>query len=377
MKIGIDARALSYNKAGVRTYLEEVLEYIGSSDCINDEFYLYTNKELKFPLSNKKCIIRKYNAKIGTIGLRYIVPRMLVEDGIDVFWGPAHVLPKKVKSVRYVLTIHDLVAFKIHGALSFYNEFINRAFCKKSVMEADKIIAISISTKNDLIHFFGISDNKIAVIYNGVSLYPYSYIQNRVNNSDFKATSAKFGIDNPYFFFVGTVEPRKNIVNTVKAFNLFKEKTNLPCKYVIAGGKGWRDAKIYDEIEKSAYKKDIVLAGYVSSAEKELLYRNALCLLFPSLYEGFGLPIIESLSVGTPVITSNVSAMPEVGGGVCNYVDPLNVNEIYDAMIGVMNDWQNKRVDEMRLVEQSKKFGRDNFAMLTYQTIINAIDKRV
>ncbi len=370
MNIGIDARALSYSKAGIGTYLSEVLEYIaGNDDC--NRYYLYTNKDIDCEGLDERFVIRKYKSKIGTFGLRYIVPKMIKEDKIDVFWGPEHVLPKKEDDIKYVLTIHDLALFRLKKTAALYNEIINKIYCKKSAEQADSIIAISNSTKNDLVHLFGINPNKIPVIYNGVSLYPYSYVATRVSNSEFEPLSDKFGINQQYFLFVGTIEPRKNLVNAVKAFNLFKSKTGSPYKYVIAGGKGWRDKKIHQEIENSPYKNDIILTGYVSSKEKELLYRNALCLLFPSLYEGFGLPIIESLSVGTPVITSNVSAMPEVGGDVCEYVDPLNVANISDAMVSMVNDWKNGKVDESKLVNQSKKFNKNDFARLTYEAIVN------
>ncbi len=258
MNIGIDARALSHTKAGIGTYLEEALKYIASCDTDNT-FYLYTNKDVDCSWLNDKFVIRKYKSKIGTIGLRYIVPKMIAQDKIDVFWGPEHVLPKKIKGVKYVLTIHDLAAFKLKRTAALYNEIIQRIYCRKSSKQADKIIAISNSTKNDLVDLFKIDPSKITVIYNGVSLYSYSHVSARVDNAEFKETADKFGINSQYFLFVGTIEPRKNIINAVKAFNLFKSKTNLPYKYVIAGGKGWRDAKIREEIEKSPYRKDIVL----------------------------------------------------------------------------------------------------------------------
>lgn len=375
MNIGIDARALSHSKAGIGTYLSEVLEYIaGNDDC--NRYYLYTNKDIDCEGLDERFVIRKYKSKIGTFGLRYIVPKMIKQDKIDVFWGPEHVLPKKVDDIKYVLTIHDLALFRLKKTAALYNEIINKIYCKKSAEQADSIIAISNSTKSDLVNLFKINPDKIPVIYNGVSLYPYSYVATRVSNSEFKPLSDKFGINQQYFLFVGTIEPRKNLVNAVKAFNLFKSTTGFPHKYVIAGGKGWRDKKIHQEIENSPYKNDIILTGYVSSKEKELLYRNALCLLFPSLYEGFGLPIIESLSVGTPVITSNVSAMPEVGGDVCEYVDPLNVNEICNAMSNIKHKWDEKGISEIALVRQSKKFDSNDFGHATYDAILKTAHQK-
>ena len=366
-KIGIDAKVLCKKNAGIKTYLVNIIKYINSIDDGN-EYYLYVNKDLQidFKLGNK-FHIRKYKAKVGTLGLITKVHKMVKEDGIDIFWGPEHVLPKKVKGVTYYLTIHDLTIFKIRGIGSFYNTLINKLFTKKSVKKADKVIAISKATKQDIIDLFHISESKINVIYNTKKLYDYHFISNRLINADFQAVKEKYSIDKKYFLFVGTIEPRKNIKNIIKAFNCFKEKKN-DCKLVIAGGNGWKTKKIYKEYNKSPYKDDIIFTGYVSSQEKELLYRNSLSLVFPSLYEGFGYPIIESLSVGTPVITSNISSMPEVGGSVCNYInDTHNYNEICDNMIKVYDLWEQNKIKELDLVKQANIFNNDNYAQDTIE----------
>ena len=368
-KIGIDAKVLCKKNAGIKTYLVNVIKYINSIDDDN-EYYLYVNRDLDidFPLSNK-FHIRKYKSKVGTLGLITKVHKMIKKDQIDIFWGPEHVLPKKVKNVSYYLTIHDLTIFKIRGIGSLYNTIINKLFTKKSVKKADKVIAISKATKQDIVDLFHVSENKVEVIYNTKKLYAYHYVENRLINDDFKEVKEKFDINKDFFLFVGTIEPRKNIRSIIKAFNSFKEKDN-DCKLIIAGGNGWKTKKIYKEYEKSPFRDDIVFTGYVSSKEKELLYRNSLSLLFPSLYEGFGYPIIESLSVGTPVITSNVSSMPEVGGNVCHYVNnPLDYNEICKQMIAILNSWKNKEVNELDLVKQSNIYNNDDYAQKTIELL--------
>ena len=371
MRIGIDARVLSTRKAGVKTYLEEILRCINNDINNQDTYYLYLNKKIDSSIEfNNNFVIRKYNSLIGTYGMRHKVPKMLKRDKIDVFWGPAHVLPKKVKNVKYVLTVHDLATFRLKRVLSFYNGVINKLFLKKSAKSADAIIAISNATKNDLVQLFNINEKNIQVVYNSVTLFDYIKTPIKVFNDDFRSVSEKYNVNHRYFLYVGTIEPRKNIANIIAAFDIFKSNCSNDYDLIIAGGKGWRTKKIYKRYEQSEYKKNIIFTGYISQKEKEMLYRNATLLLFPSLYEGFGYPIIESLSVGTPVLTSNVSAMPEVGGDVCEYVNnPNDIGEISEKLEYLVREIESNKIDEMKLVDQSHKFQIQEFTLKTLNII--------
>lgn len=355
MIIGIDAKTLGKRKTGIAFYVQNIIKYLNEVDKENN-YILYSNREIDLPFSlNSNFKIKYYKAKIASFAIYYKLPKILKKDKVDLFWGPEHILPKKNKHYKLVVTIHDLAFAKFKGICTYNNIIIQGLFTKKSCRNADKIIAISKTTKQDLIDLYNIKSDKIEVVYNGES--PYVYSKELIGTQNFKAFSEKFGINTDYLLFVGAIEPRKNIVNMVKAFEDYKKKTSSDLKFVIAGGLGWKTEPILEKIETSEFNKDIIMTGYISNDEKENLYRNAKALMFVSLYEGLGLPIIEALSVGVPVITSNVSAMPEVGGNCCYYVqNPQDSSEISEILTEAMQDIDSERIDKNILIDQSEKF---------------------
>lgn len=287
-----------------------------------------------------------------------------------MFWGTQHCLPKRnkySKNIRFVLTIHDLAIKKLKTVGSFKNTIIQMLFLKRSIKNADKIIAISEATKNDIIELFEIKPEKIQTIYNGTNI-----------NSEYKVTEKeeqeikeKFHIQNtPYIFFISTIEPRKNIPTLIKAYNYVREK-GIDLKLIIAGGLGWKYENILKEIEESKYKEDINLPGYISKEEKQYLLKNTKALVYPSLYEGFGLPILEAMANGALVITSNVSSLPEVGGDIAYYYNNvLNHEELGEKIIQVLNISEEEKQEKLEQgLEQVKKFTWEKCAKETLDII--------
>lgn len=240
-------------------------------------------------------------------------------------------------------------------------------FLKRSIKNADKIIAISEATKNDIIELFEIKPEKIQTIYNGTNI-----------NSEYKVTEKeeqeikeKFDIQStPYIFFISTIEPRKNIPTLIKAYNYVREK-GIDLKLIIAGGLGWKYENILKEIEESKYKEDINLPGYVSKEEKQYLLKNTKALVYPSLYEGFGLPILEAMANGALVITSNVSSLPEVGGDIAYYYNNvLNHEELGEKIIQVLNISEEAKQEKLEQgLEQVKRFTWEKCAKETLEVI--------
>lgn len=319
MKIGIDARPLiSCQPSGIGTYLVHILRCISLMDSEN-EYYLYSNKELEYPIelgaNFRKRIIP---GKVGTLWLRYSLPGHIAKDGIDVFWGTQHFIPCPVKGVRMCLTVHDTALIINPKWGSRVNALMQNAFLKASARQADDILAVSHSTKQDVIRLCGVDEKKVTVVYAGC---PENLQQ--PSEEDAIAIREKFGIRWPYYLYVGTIEPRKNIETMVAAFNILA-KTDPHARLVIAGGLGWRYEGILQSVENSLYKDRIIMPGYLSAQEKYLLYRDARAFLFPSHYEGFGLPILEAYRIGTQVITANNSSLPEIGGDAAWFVDDEN-----------------------------------------------------
>ncbi len=360
MNIGIDAKCLARNYTGISVYCADIIRNLSLIDSKNN-YILYSNKPIKIDFelpSNFK--IKIIASKKGTIFVRYKLKKILIKDKIDIFWGPDHCIPRKSKHYQTFLTVHDLAILQFKKISTVRNTFWIKFFLKKMCKEATKILAVSNTTKEDIKKFYHI-DNKVEVVYAGDSPYRNKEITYTKEESD--NILNKFGIDKKYMLFVSTIEPRKNVLNIVKAFNIFKD-TNNDYKLVLAGGIGWRVESILEEIKNSKYKEDIILTGYVDPLEKEVLYRNANFFVFPSLYEGFGIPLLEAMSVGLPVLTSNISGMKEVAYDLGFMVDnPLDYEDIANKMSCIsklsmeqINDIKNKSI------ERANEFTREKSA---------------
>ena len=323
--IGIDARGLGNKKTGIATYIEEVMKEFSKNENKNIKYILYSNREININIeTNENIILKNYNKPAGTLWLYFCLPKILNKDNVDIFWGTQHLLPQRnnyTSDIKYVLTVHDLSNHKFKNIGEWKNTIIQKVFVKKSCEIADKIIADSNATKNDIVEILDIDERKIKVIYLGTNC-SREYILNTEQENEILN---KFNvIDKKYVFFVSTIEPRKNIITLVKAFEeMKKDGIYKDFKLILAGGLGWKYENIITTIENSECKEDINLAGYISKEEKECLMHNAKCFVYPSLYEGFGLPVLEAMQKGAIVVTSNISSIPEIGGDVPFYLDNL------------------------------------------------------
>ncbi len=350
MNIGIDARALTKNKAGIGTYTYKIIEYLNKYDKENN-YILFSNKEVVIDFElNENWNIYKEDSKIGTFWIYFKLPKILKENNIDIFWGTQHCLPKKNKyteSIKYVLTIHDIAIKKFKNVGSFYNTIIQKLILKKSCENANRIIAVSKSTKQDLIDILGIDKNKIQVIYEGIDQKDSESVFNQKSENEI---IEKYGLEkNKYIFFLSTIEPRKNLITVVKAFDLLKEKTK-DLKFVISGGKGWKCKETLDRIQNSKFKEDIILTGYISNEEKEVFFKNTVAFIYPSLYEGFGIPVLEGMKNGAIVITSNNSSLPEVGGKSAFYlnneIDEVELSKLIEQCLNLSDKKREKIIEE-------------------------------
>lgn len=362
MRIGIDVKTLSKRYTGIAVYVYEMIKYFNEF-ATTDEFYLYSHKdfELDFDLnSNFHKVI--YKGITGSIGIMFQLAGLLKKDKIDIFWGTEHCLVWGKHSFKQVVTIHDLSALHNPKVSTRYNAFLQRFMAVPSCRRADRIIAISNSTAKDIIDNSGVKPEKVSVIYNGDS--PYRGISKEYTTLDHSKMYDNFKISpNQYFLFVGSIEPRKNIITIVKGYNEYRDNGGSN-KLVLVGGLGWRYEAILSEIKRSKYVDDIIMTGYVMTEDKEYLYRNATCLVFPSLWEGFGFPVLEAMSVGTPVITSNISSLPEVGGNAALYIDDcFNYRQLSKYMSKISEMSAVDRFDLMqKCIEQANKFSREDCA---------------
>lgn len=342
MKIGFDASRISTPQ---RTGTENYSFYLAQALAAVDRENLYTLyfREVPGQEEFEKIIRKNPNFRIKVIPW----PRLWTQGGLaweclryplDLLFVPAHTLPViRRPSLKSVVTIHDL-GFEY---LPEYYRFPQKLYLDKATKFAARyathLIAVSRATKKDLTLRFKVPEEKIAVVYEGVDqnkFNPPGADQSARGGSKFKTEEVrrKYNIRGDYILFVGTIQPRKNLRRLIEAFSRITQGLEL----VIAGRPGWMFEGIYAAPREFGVEDRVKFLGHIEDEDLAPLYRGAICFALPSLYEGFGLPVLEAMASGTPVVTSSVSALPEVGGGAAVYVDPYRVSSIAEGLIRVI-----------------------------------------
>src|SRR3989344_6065863 len=323
MTIGYDAsRAFIRNRTGTENYSYQLLRALAEIDQKNT-YKVYVRPgfslEEKWP-SNFQFSVLNFQYLWTQIGLGL----QTFKEKLDVLFVPAHTLPIiKKPGLKTVVTVHDLGAEYLPKMHQFKQQLYLKYITKYQLTSATKLIAVSKATKEDLIKKVGIDPKRINVVYEGFNT------KLKPSNSDAEVSSLK-----PFYLFVGTVQPRKNLGRLIKAFAIHLRGE---VKLVIVGQKGWLADDIYQLPKKLGIEERVKFLGHVADEELAKLYSGAEALLFPSLFEGFGLPILEAQVCGCPVLTSNISSMPEVAGKGAILVDPHSVDDIVKGMERVQN----------------------------------------
>ena len=366
MRIGIDARPLAKRRTGIGNYVFNVLKELKEIDSEN-EYFLYSNKAFSLPFEEDerwhKCI---YPSRIGTLWYCICLPQILRKDGIDTFWGTQHVLPFGNRSIMYLLTVHDLAMYYFPKAAAGYNYIVNRLLLPYSVHKADNIIAVSISTQNDLINKLGTDERKISVIYEAADK---RFMPADIASAKKKA-AAKYGINEDYILYLGTLEPRKNVPLLLEAYKKYMDMNLSGHRLVLAGGRGWKYEEIFRLADRLDLSKKVIFPGYVEDEDLTDLYSAASLFVFPSKYEGFGLPVLEAMSCSIPVITSNVSSLPEVAGQAAILTDPEDPDMLAANIRSVLTDEKLQMELKAKGIRQSGKFSWQDCAMGVYRLLM-------
>lgn len=340
INIGIDARPLqTSNRTGIPNYVTCLIKGLLNIDKSNlyrlfyNSFKDTTHHTMDLQQTNVENKIFRVPNKILTEfwDIFNFPPIESFLPQIDVFHA-THFLAPPVKNSKLVVTVHDLtfVRFPEYFTKEQGARFTKRV--RKSCDIADLIISDSWSTKKDIVDFFNVSPEKITVI-------PLAAQEHFVQNERFNSSTIldKYNISKGYFLFVGTIEPRKNLLRLIQAYNRLPKDIKKDYILILAGGKGWLNKEIYAEAERLGFLDNYVrFLGYVPDEDLPALLTNATAFVYPSLYEGFGLPPLEAMASGAPVISSNISSIPEVVGDAGILIDPFSVEEISDAMLQVV-----------------------------------------
>jgi glycosyltransferase involved in cell wall biosynthesis len=374
MNIAFDARSLTLYKTGIGKYTENLARYLEKLDS-NVNLYLYSNRDIIIKKENNvetacaRDLIGKYNSSLW---FQFSLPFYLNDQSgnkIDLFHGTMAMLPLAVR-MPTVVTIYDLVLEKFPETMYWKNWLSLKTLMRISARKASKIIAISENTKKDIIDYFGIDEEKIRVIYLGVD----SQFSPQPDPNEADALE-KYNLTDGYILSVGTLEPRKNFHRLINAYKMVASSGQKTPKLVIIGGHGWGNEELGKVVRESGLDERVILAGYVPDEDIPVLYRNASVFVYPSLYEGFGLPPLEAMACGTPVITSNLSSIPEVVGDAAILIDPYNTAEIAQAIASVLkNEGLRDSLRTSGLV-RSKLFNWEKTARETHSLYLEVIEE--
>ncbi|HQO10979.1 MAG TPA: glycosyltransferase family 1 protein [bacterium] len=348
MRIGVDIRVLMDKQySGVSEYSSILLRTLLRLDFDNEYRLFYNScRDVRARIGNfehPNLLIKRsrYPNKFFNYCLQkgFAWPKLdRLVGGVDIFWSPHINFSNFSQETKHVLTIHDISFLHYPEFFSYRKNFWHRSLAlKKLAARAAAIVAVSENTRQDIIELLKIEPEKVQTIYSGVN--PGVPMPGPEEERNF---FRRHELKKRFILYLGTIEPRKNIVGLIYAYNRLRDdNVNLvDLQLVLAGGSGWRNRPIYRAWEESPYRRDIKFLGYVSAREKELLYRRAEVFIYPSYYEGFGLPPLEAMARNLPVITSNVSSLPEVVGSAALTINPYDINEIAKALELVVTDSQ-------------------------------------
>jgi len=341
MRIGIDCRRIldpQHNEsAGVGYYTYYLIKNLLKIDKHNQYFLFLYDLRIKldeFKQDNVQIVYFPGLENIGKIPFFYrhiFVPHILKLYHLDIYHNPAYIIPLFYFG-KSVITVHDLAIYKNPKWFLAGQFFNTKILTPLSFYKAKKIIAVSENTKNDLIKYFNIKKEKIEVILEGVD----DYSQYEIDESKIEE---KFKIKEPYFLYIGTLEPRKNLVRLIEAFAVFiRENPGCNLKLILAGKKGWKYEPIFETIKNLQIENRVNWLGYIHIPEKVYLLKNAFALVYPSLYEGFGLPILEAMNLGLPIVTSNIASIPELVIDNAVLVEPTDKESIKEGLVKIYQD---------------------------------------
>ena len=368
MRIGINTFALSsrLGLAGPGRYIMELTRALATVNR-GHELILLSNADNLDLLPRGGCQRVDCGSVTTTRPLRLlweqlVLPLVLRRHGIDVLHSPVFVSPLRLPCAS-VVSILDMTWFSHPTQHTRVKGIYFRTLIPPTVRRAERIIAISYASKRDVIRLLGIPAESIAVTHLGVDLAVFTPAAAEAQPGDL---AARYGVHRPYLLYVGKLEPRKNLPALIEAFASIA--SGFPNhQLVIAGNPGWDNQAMWEAVARVSLSERIRLTGFVAEADLPALYAGADLFVYPSSYEGFGFPVLEAMACGTPVITSNVSSLPEVAGDAGLLVNPLDVGELAEAMRRVLTEEGLRQEMRSLGLERAQQFTWEGAARCTLQ----------
>ena len=363
MRIGFDAKRAFYNNTGLGNYSRDSVRIL-SKYYSENSYFLYTPKEkensrLSFLQNRENAFVRTPFSFVGYLFKKYWrsknIIKDLIQDEIDIYHGLSHELPLGIEktNIKSVVTIHDLIFMRYPHLFSTIDRKIYHKKIQSACNRANKIIAISQQTKNDIIAFFGIDGNKIKVVYQGCN----KIFQSGISEEKIEEVCKKYNLPSNFLLNVGTIEERKNLLTILKSIK------KLPKQHlvVIGKGKGYK-TKCLHYIREHNLQDRVSFLSELELEEMAAIYQKSEIMIYPSVFEGFGIPILEALFSKTPVITSQGGCFSETGGEYSKYINPLSVEDMKSTILEILNTPELQEQMATKGFEYAQNFRDDKVA---------------
>jgi glycosyltransferase involved in cell wall biosynthesis len=376
LNIAVNTRLLIKNKLdGIGWFSHETLKRIVLDHPEHNFFFFFDRKydESFVYAPNVTPIVLYPQARhpfLFYLWFEWSVPYMLKKIKADVFLSPDGYLSLRT-DVKQIAVIHDLNFIHYPDDLPMLVRKYYNYYFPKFAHKASAIATVSEFSKNDIVDKYKVQTDKIDVVFNGV-------------NESYKASSAeliaeirlKYTSGAPYFLFIGSLHPRKNLVNLFKAFDKFRAENGDGIKLLVVGRRMWWTGAIKEAFDGMSYNSEVIFIESLAVQELNYVISSALAMTYVSNFEGFGIPILEGMACGVPVITSNVTSMPEVAGGAALEVDPFSVESIKNGLLAIAGDEELRNTLVQKGRERIKAFSWDKTSTLLWNTIEKVIAKK-
>jgi glycosyltransferase involved in cell wall biosynthesis len=369
MRIGFEGKVLTPRIGGIGRYAINLIEALLALSDLQGaglELVIFTapqtDRGLQCGLSVRICE-RFRRIKSTLLRSSVLLPVGIMLEQVDVFHGlDQSGIPLFFRTGRYIVTIHDVIPLVLPWAFPIRHRFVLGMAFTRIRRQADMVIVPSSAAAEDVVHFLGVERERIRVIPMGCE----ARFQPSEEATQTAALRRRYDLPERYILFVGTLEPRKNVKTLLQAFaQVIAETPRNDLKLVIAGGKGWGGEDYMAMVEALKLHNHVRFTGFVDDDHLPDLYRGALLFVYPSLYEGFGLPVLEAMACGTPVITSNRTSLPEVAGDAALLVDPIQPEALAAAMSSIMNDAELRQALRAKGLARAHAFTWDAAAQQT------------
>ncbi len=376
MKIALDCRRIQPGMSGLGTYTLQIMTALADEIQLEkDELTVFITPESRraaaFPTDRVNCIEAPWpveNHLAGDYWKHITLPRLLGRSGIDVFHDPSYQLPLKRSRAAYVVTIHDLAPFRFPETNTLKYGLYWKFMTRSAIKRADRIIAVSEFTRNDIIDLFPNSENRIDVA-------PEAAAACFVPGQPTTERLESLGVRKPYFLTAAKYEPRKNLERCVQAFMHGPARLDPDIKLVMAGAMGWKNKSLERFLQVKEVQKKVVLTGYLEQSDLVEIIQGAEAVLVPSIYEGFGLPVLESMACGTPVMCSNAGSLPEIGADAALYFDPYDIESMATVMNEFLTDSDRQIELRRRAIRRAGEFSWVKAAKATLEVYRRALEK--